>query len=70
MDTAALTVSLPMSTLVRILAVLDDAEQVYADLVEAGAAEPWNATEATTLTAMYAELDALRAGPASGSAAS
>ena len=51
------TVTLAMSTLVRVLAVL---EQVYADLVEAGAAEPWNAAEAVTLSAMHAEFDALR----------
>lgn len=48
--TVEATVALPVSTLIRILAVLDDAEQVYVDLVEAGAAEPWN----------DAELDSLR----------
>jgi hypothetical protein len=58
-------VALPASTLIRILAVLDDAEQVYADLAEAGAAKPWNADEAAALTAMYAELDALRCGSGS-----
>ena len=54
------TVTLPIATVLRTLAVLDDAEQAYGDLIEAGAAHAWSPAEAEALAALYRELDAVR----------
>lgn len=55
------TITLPLATVTRLLAVLDDAEQVYGTLDEAGLADSNDRTDADTLSAMLCEISHLHA---------
>lgn len=55
------TITLPLSTVKRLLAVLDDAQQVYGTLDEAGLATDADRADAATLDAALCDLSRLRA---------